>query len=95
MEVQYQGWPITVRQEDNDGRTPAGYLPEISVLDSASPVVKVFATGSDELEYAQRMSSNRFRLPVYQNRSYRVEISDPISGEPDGEKAIELRSRCF
>lgn len=85
---QYEGWPITVRQADNDGRAIAGYLPEISVSDSDSPVVKVFATGTetDELEYAMRMPSNRFRLPVYQNRSYRVEISD----DRDGEEILEL-----
>ena len=61
-------------------------MPEISVLDSDSPVVKVFATGTDELEYAMRMPSNRFRLPVYRNRSYRAEISD----DADGEKILEL-----
>ncbi len=54
--------------------------------------MKVFATGTetDELEYAMRMPSNRFRLPVYQNRSYRVEISD----DRDGEEILELTPKA-
>lgn len=86
---QYADWPQTVRQTDNDGRVPTGYLPVIDTLWRANPVVRVFDETTDELVHAMRVRGSRYRPPVYDNSStYRVEIayddaviSETLSGQ--------------
>jgi alkaline phosphatase D len=73
---QFSDWPQTVRQTDNDGRTPTGYLPVIDTHWRENPVVRVFDQASNELIHAMRIRGSRYRPPVYNNvTTYRVEIA--------------------
>ncbi|HEV7280271.1 MAG TPA: alkaline phosphatase D family protein [Pirellulaceae bacterium] len=75
---QYPGWPVTIRQSDNDGRTPTYWLPELVVQGISRPVVKVYsgdATG--ELLYAFRLKDSTFRPHVYAPGTYAVILGEP------------------
>lgn len=74
---QFDDWPLTISQTDNDGRIPTGYLPVISTDYNPPPVLKVYDETTNELVYAIRTRDNLVRPTVYDNsRSYRVELSD-------------------
>ena len=72
---QFADWPQTVRQTDNDGRVPTGYLPVIDTHWRENPVIRVYDETSGELVHAMRVRGSRYRPPVYNNAAtYRVEI---------------------
>jgi hypothetical protein len=74
--TQYDDWPVTISQTDNDGRVPTGFLPVIDTQWEKTPVIDVYDESSGERVYIQRVRGNQFRPPVYDNgTSYRVEIA--------------------
>ena len=74
--AQFPDWPVTIKQSDNDGRTPTGFLPVIHTHWESNPAISVYDEGSGELVYSMRFPGNIVRLPVYDNgTNYRVEIS--------------------
>ncbi|MBK1825793.1 alkaline phosphatase D family protein [Haloferula rosea] len=73
---QFDDWPQTIRQTDNDGRVPTGYLTLVNSLWRNDPVVRVFDEADGSLVHAMRVRGNRYRPPVYDNSTtYRVEIA--------------------
>ncbi len=77
-EGQYDGWPVTVKQETNYGRNAAGYLPELQVTGLTEPVVQIYNEQTGELEYALRMKGNSFRPKIFDTEStYRLRIGEP------------------
>lgn len=72
--AQYPGWPMTVKMRENDGRKPVGWLPELVVKGSESPVVQVINEATKEILYTVRAQSNRFRPPVYSQGKYTVKL---------------------
>ncbi len=64
-ERQFAGWPITVRSEDNDGRTPKAWLPECVFEGVTDPVVQVVAEADGEVLYTIRVRGDRFQPPVF------------------------------
>jgi alkaline phosphatase D len=73
--AQYPGWPLTIRQTDNDGRVPAAYLPVVDTATTRNPVVRVTDESTGELVYGYRVNGTRFRPPVFlTGRTYRVEV---------------------
>ena len=72
--AQYPGWPMTIRQTQNDGRTPTGYLPVIDTGNLNDPVVRVYNQSTNALIYGYRVQGNRFRPPVHAAGTYRVEV---------------------
>ncbi len=72
--AQYPGWPVTISLESNDGRKRTGYLPELIFPHNQRPVVEVVHEGSNEVLYCIRVSTNRFRPPVYTAGSHTVRI---------------------
>ena len=79
--AQFPGWPITIKMEDNDGREPVGWLPELEVRGTDKPVVQVIHESSGEILYTVRAKSNRFRPPVYKAGKYTVRVGKE---KPDG-----------
>jgi len=61
----YNGWPITVKQEDNYGRKANGYLPEIVISGIKSPVVQVYDETAKEVVYTLRIKGNSFIPKVF------------------------------
>lgn len=74
---QYEGWPITIEQQENYGRQARGFLPEFNVNGLEHPVVEVFNQDAGELEYALRINGRSFKPKVFEEALYRVRIGDP------------------
>jgi hypothetical protein len=77
---QYPGWPITIRQEDNDGREVYGYLPEL-VFETIDPVVQVVNEANNEVLYTVRIQGKTFLPKVYSDGNYTVKAG---KDRPDG-----------
>ncbi len=75
---QFPGWPKTIKLTDNDGRQPAGYLPQIRVEGLENAVLQVYEQPSDKLVYALRIRGDKVRPWVFEtNKQYRVRLGDP------------------
>jgi hypothetical protein len=72
--AQFPGWPITIDYRNNDGRQPAGYLPELVFSGIERPVVQVIQSSTGEILYTVRTNSNRFRPPVYELGEHAVKV---------------------
>ena len=77
---QYDGWPIVVRQEDNDGDLAAASLPTIEAVGVDKPLVEVLDAGT-----GARLSAMRARGPSHSPTApasgrYTIRVSDPESG---------------
>lgn len=72
--AQYPGWPVTIRQTDNEGRAPTGYLPVVDTGGATNAVIRIYDQASGELIYGYRVNGNRFRPPVYAAGTYRSEV---------------------
>ena len=84
---QFPGWPISIKMEDNDGRKPVGWLPEIIVEEASRPVVQVVNDSTGEILYTVRAQSNRFQPPVYGEGKYSILVG---ADRPDGAKLTGL-----
>jgi hypothetical protein len=71
---QFPGWPITVRNDDNDGRRPVAWLPELIIEGTERPVVQVIAEASGEILYTVRVRENRFQPHVYSQGLFTVKV---------------------
>jgi phosphodiesterase/alkaline phosphatase D-like protein len=85
-ESQFPGWPVTVDQRDNYGRTPVAYLPVLEIEGPPQPVVQVIEEATGEVVYSLRLAGASFQPHVFAPGSYTVRIS-----EPDAAKVKELR----
>jgi hypothetical protein len=96
---QFADWPQTVRQTDNDGREPTGYLPLIDTHWRPNPVVRIFDEATGELVNSLRIRGTRYRPPVYDNAgTYRVEIAyddAPLSETRTGQTASAAGSTAI
>lgn len=71
---QFPGWPITFDNDDNDGRKPVAWLPEIAVEGVEHPVIQVIAESNGEVLYTVRCRLPRFQPPVFAQGKYTVKI---------------------
>jgi phosphodiesterase/alkaline phosphatase D-like protein len=74
----YDGWPITITQEDNYGRKAYAYLPtfEVSGL-GQPPVVQVIDESNNEILYTVRARENNYRPKVFKPGRYTVKVGEP------------------
>jgi hypothetical protein len=87
--AQFPGWPITVQSDDNDGRRPAAWLPELVIEGADRPVVQVIAEQTGEILYTTRARTNRFQPPVYSQGSFTVNVG---RDRPDGATLTRLKA---
>ena len=80
-EGQFPGWPITVSWDDNDGREPAAWLPELVFDPGVRPVVRVVEEQSGETLYVVRVPGPRFRPPVFAHGKYTLTVGRDRPGE--------------
>ena len=80
--AQFPGWPITVHIEENDGRKPTAWLPELVFEGAASPVVQVIEEATGEMLYTVRAPGDRFQPRVYAAGKYTIKVG---RDKPDGE----------
>jgi hypothetical protein len=70
---QFPGWPVTFANDDNDGRRPVAWLPELVVKGATRWVVQVAAEGGDVL-YTRRVRGSRFQPPVFSQGAFLVRV---------------------
>ncbi len=73
----YDGWPVILNQEDNYGRSPSGFLPEIQVTGITDPVIQVINEQSNEIVYTIRINGNSFQPKVFGNGLYTINVGEP------------------
>ena len=73
---QYDGWPITIEQEDNYGRPAQAYLPELQITGLADPVLRVIDEANGDTVYALRLGEGPYRPKVFREGTYTVEVGD-------------------
>ena len=83
--AQFPGWPVTVSTADNDGRKPAGWLPELRFEGASDAVVQVLEEKTGELLYTLRIAGADFQPPVFAPGAYTVKAG---RHKPD---AVELK----
>ena len=79
--AQFPGWPVVVRSDDNDGRKPVAWLPELVFDGRIRPVVQVVSDADGEVLYSLRVPAARFQPPVYSIGTFTVRIG---RDRPDG-----------
>lgn len=72
-EGQYPGWPVSFDMAENDGRKPAGYLPELT-FNIQNPVVQVYDEDAREVLYTIRVKGEAFRPPVFSESTFTVNV---------------------
>ena len=72
--AQFPGWPITIKNSDNDGRKVVGWLPELIFEPGVRPVVQVIDEASNEILYTVRSPGSRFQPRVYSSSKHTVRI---------------------
>lgn len=78
---QFPGWPVTVAMDANDGRAPAGWLPELEIRGAPDAVVQVVAEATGEILYTVRTPGPRFQPAVFAPGRYTIKIGRE---RPDG-----------
>ena len=71
---QFPGWPITVKNSDNDGRQVTGWLPELRFKAGVLPVIQVIEEATNETLYTVRAASSRFQPRVYSPGRFTVKV---------------------
>jgi hypothetical protein len=71
---QFPGWPITVKMDDNDGRKPVAWLPELRFAGGRNAVVQVIAEATGEILYTVRVRGARYQPAVFAPGTYTVKI---------------------
>lgn len=72
--LQYPGWPVVVRAEDNNRRKPTGYLGALAVKGAPDPVVQVIDDASGEILYTLHIRGADFRPGVYRDGPHTVVV---------------------
>ncbi len=80
-DLQYAGWPKTIRQMDNYGRKAYGYLPLLTVHAAMDPIVQVINEGTDEVLYTLRIKGTEFQAQVFEDAVYTVNFIHPETGQ--------------
>ena len=100
---QFPGWPVTVKMDDNDGRKPVAWLPELIIEGAPDAVVQVIAEATGGILYTLRTPGPRWQPPVFAPGRYTVKTgrdlpdgpslagltADPVSANA-GQKTIRL-----
>jgi hypothetical protein len=72
--AQFPGWPIEIQVDDNDGRRPVAWLPEMRFRGARDPVVQVIDDSTSEILYTIRAPGRTFRPPVFAPGRYTVKV---------------------
>lgn len=74
--AQFAGWPITIDQQDNYGRTAAAYLPTLEIRGEPNPVVQIIDESNGEVVYTVRIQGTTFRPKVFAEGTYTVHVGE-------------------
>ena len=79
---------MTIQQQDNFGKKPTAYLPEIIVKGATDPVVQVVEEKSGEILYTLRIQGSRFQPWVFAPGQYTVFVGSDHLGRESSHKAL-------
>lgn len=71
LEDQYEGWPKTIKQEDNYGTGVKAHLPEMD-FKMDNPVIQVINESNSEVLYTIRIRGRKYTPKVFREGSYTV-----------------------
>ena len=71
----YRGWPVTINQLDNYGKSAVAYLPTIQVRGAVDPVIQIVDEGG-EVVYTLRISGRAFRPKVFNQGMYTIHVGE-------------------
>lgn len=78
----YDGWPITMNQEDNYGRKAIGYLPTLEIFGFNNPIVQVYDETDQEVVYTLRINGDSFKPKVFNlSHSYTINVGRDTNKE--------------
>jgi phosphodiesterase/alkaline phosphatase D-like protein len=89
--TQFPGWPVTVHQQDNDGRKPAAHLPRLEIGGIEHPVVQVVEEPTGAVVYTLRIAGRSFRPHVFAPGRYTVRVGEPETGRSRELRGLEAR----
>ena len=89
-QAQIPGWPVTVAMQDNDGRTPSGWLPVLKFPGHPNPVLQVIEESNREVLYTLRVQGDSFQPPVFHEGTYTVKMG---ADSPTAKVLTGLRSQ--
>jgi hypothetical protein len=72
--AQFPGWPVTIRMDQNDGRIPVGWLPELQFQNADQAVVQVVSETDSQVLYTLRVTGTMFRPPVFAPGTYTIRV---------------------
>ncbi len=74
----YNGWPITITQDQNYGRQATAHLPEVQIIGLDKPVIQIINELTGELEYSLRLNKPSYIPKVFsKNGSYKIRVGEP------------------
>ncbi|MCM4151914.1 twin-arginine translocation pathway signal [Arenibacter sp. N53] len=76
----YPGWPLTIDQDDNDGRRALGYLPRLQLKES-NQVVKIINEETNEMVKSLRVKGKEFVPAVFSLAKYTLIIGEGKDGK--------------
>jgi len=90
---QYDGWPITMSQEDNYGREATAFLPELTIEGMKHPVVHIINETTNETLYALRLNSKKFIPKIFDDSAvYTVKVEEPDTNNWQEKKGVTPKS---
>jgi hypothetical protein len=78
---QHPGWPITIGQEDNYGRSALAWLPTLEIKGEPNPVVQVIDEYLGEVVYTLRVNGTSYRPKVFKEGSYTIRVGEGKSAK--------------
>ena len=73
----YPGWPVTIHQEDNYAREPAGFLPPLAISGLTNPVITIIDDTAQDTLYTVRINGQNYRPKVFEaSHTYSAVIGD-------------------
>ncbi len=80
-DAQFPGWPITINQEDNFGRSSNLFLPELTITGIIDPVVQVIDEDNKEVISTLRIKGTNHQPKVLHEGKYTIKVGEPGTGK--------------
>jgi alkaline phosphatase D len=72
---QFPGWPLTIKQTDNDGRKPTAYLPKLEI-NKPNQVIKIVHEQNQDLINILRIKGTTYQPVVFEAGSYTIVVGE-------------------
>ncbi len=76
-DVQYRGWPVVIRQQDNFLENATWFLPEIVIEGMRNAVIQVINEENNEIVSTLRLNENNYQPKVLSAGLYTIKAGDP------------------